>query len=139
GDCIKARHSKGNYFWSLWERLRAARSLATGERGQSSAHAWPRVSPRLATMDGGSYGHPEATLRPSGSQPVGTLKPPSGYPEATPRLPRGYLEAPLRLPRGYPEAPLRLHSGSDFLIPRKLTSCRTILWGWFVVGVGGFE
>src|ERR1019366_9546942 len=34
-------------------------------------------------------GHPQATLRPSGSQPVGTLKPPSGYPEATLRLPRG--------------------------------------------------
>src|ERR1035437_4973224 len=32
-------------------------------------------------------GHPQATLRLSGSQPVGTLKPPSGYPEATPRLP----------------------------------------------------
>jgi hypothetical protein len=32
-------------------------------------------------------GHPEATLRPSDSQPVGTPKPPSGYPEATLRLP----------------------------------------------------
>src|ERR1039458_7223992 len=32
-------------------------------------------------------GHPQATLRPSGSQPVGTPKPPSGYPQATPRLP----------------------------------------------------
>src|SRR5664279_3372036 len=35
-------------------------------------------------------GYPEATLRPSGSQPVGTRKPPSGYPEATLRLPRSY-------------------------------------------------
>ena len=31
--------------------------------------------------------HPEATLRPSGSQPVGTRKPPWSHPEATLRLP----------------------------------------------------
>jgi hypothetical protein len=37
------------------------------------------------------YGHPEATLRLSGSQPVGTPRLPGGYPEATPRLPRSYL------------------------------------------------
>src|ERR1035441_2075641 len=38
-------------------------------------------------------GHPEATLKPSGSQPVGTRKPPSGYPEATPvaQLPRSMM------------------------------------------------
>ena len=34
--------------------------------------------------------HPQATLKPYGSQPVATQKPPSGYPEATLRLPRGY-------------------------------------------------
>src|ERR1035438_9922435 len=41
-------------------------------------------------------GHPEATLKPSGSQPVGTRKPPSGYPEAysSPRVIHRSEESP---------------------------------------------
>ncbi len=39
-------------------------------------------------------GYPEATPRPSGSQPVGPLKPPCSHPEATLRLTSGYLQAP---------------------------------------------
>ena len=38
-------------------------------------------------------GYPEATLRPSGSQPVGTQKLPSGSPQATPRLHPSHLKA----------------------------------------------
>jgi hypothetical protein len=44
-----------------------------------------RLSHQRTTKPG--CGHPEATLKPSGSQPVGTRKPPSGYPKATLRLP----------------------------------------------------
>ena len=47
------------------------------ERGQ---HAIQFALRRTTKPD---YGHPEATLRQSGSQPVGTPKPPSGYPEDT--------------------------------------------------------
>ena len=52
-------------------------------------------------------GYPEASFRPSGSQPVGTQRLPSGYPEATPRLPRAARST---------ERPLLVAAGSEALI-----------------------
>src|ERR1035441_7288692 len=60
----------------------------------SSAEGSGARVPRLWPFAHFPCGHPEATLKPSGSQPVGTRKPPSGYPEATLRLPRGYPATP---------------------------------------------
>ena len=88
-----------------WGRSRDGSEFARGNRSVdtegfcksqmtlNSGLRWLRVTLRCLRWNGRNSvpgcprGHPEATLRPCGSQPVGTPRLPRGYPEATLRLP----------------------------------------------------
>ena len=85
--------------WLSAEPPNTSRRLRTASARQTmKVRSSGRLTLRLTPVMGkpSRLGHPEATLRLSGSQPVGTLKPPSVYPQATLRLPRAGPAASLR-------------------------------------------